>query len=239
MIEKEDVIRGLVVGIMVLISGFMMMWFFYNTLDYPKDLPGLFYYKAATWGDCLCLPMISGLLTVFASKNSPERELANNHITRAIVLLSVIIGIFIQASWLWRENTVLNWSLPYTHCFNLAGWWHSLFFISMFGLLSYLLVLFCQIVKLKDSRIDDQDVLLWNGALLFGECYLLIHFHDNYSSRISRPFIYAAVVISSFLACMLLLLLIKSKETKIKLAKGIAVALFFALGLAGIICEKL
>jgi len=80
--------------------------------------------------------------------------------TRVVSLLGVAAGIFIQGSWLWKETTALNWSLPYKHCFNLAGWWHSLFFIGMFGLLSYLLVLFCQIVRLKDSRIDDQDILL-------------------------------------------------------------------------------
>ena len=235
--RNKDFLRGILVAFVVLASGFLMMLLFYNTIDYPKDLPGLFFYQAATWGDCLCLPLIAGFLSAFLSKNKAYKSQCNNRITFSIMIIGMLLGASMQASWLIGDTTVLNWTLPYAHCFNIAGWWHSLFFIGMFGLLFYQVTLFFQIVRVKNSQVDDLDTFLWTGALSMGGCYLLVHFHDDFSRFYSSASIYASVMFALWIILMILFRVFLNKEVREKLQKGTIVSLFISLGIAIIICE--
>lgn len=59
--------------------------------------------------------------------------LRNGRIIDKIVML---IGIYMQISWLVSSQTELNWTITKIHHFTIAGWYHAIFFVIMFYLLT-------------------------------------------------------------------------------------------------------
>lgn len=53
------------------LTGFCMLFFMYKTINPSNDLPGLFYYKAASYGDAIGLTILIGSLVAFAKKKLP------------------------------------------------------------------------------------------------------------------------------------------------------------------------
>ena len=59
---KYRIIKSVTVGFMVFLLGFASMNIWWNVLPRNAELHGLYYYKAATWGDGICLPLLTGAL---------------------------------------------------------------------------------------------------------------------------------------------------------------------------------
>ena len=99
-------------------------------------LPGLYAYKAASYGDGLFLPLFVGSAT-FIIIQFPQRP----QLKRSIIIgmTSALLGIAIQAHWVISDNTKLNWTIPEPHKFNFAGWYHAFFFTLMFFIASFLM----------------------------------------------------------------------------------------------------
>lgn len=124
---KTSVILGMILALFIMVSGFGMMLFLWNTISYPKDLLGLFDYKAATWGDAICLPIMCFCLVAFIHYNNDKGH-TRKKIIYIITIIAIFLAILTQGSWLWSNTTKLNWSIPIHHHFNLAGWYHSVLF---------------------------------------------------------------------------------------------------------------
>ena len=63
--NKMAISKGILGAICVFVFGFTMMYLLWKMIGSPAGLPGLFYYRAATVGDALCLPVITGAMVAF------------------------------------------------------------------------------------------------------------------------------------------------------------------------------
>lgn len=119
---------------LVLLFGFVAMNIFALLTPQDPNLPGLYYYRSATWGDGVMLPA----LTYFLMRVNLHHTLTTRE--KAFVSLFAAIGAtagsFTQWSWLASTETRLNWTIPQLHTFNAAGWYHAGFLITMCGLLA-------------------------------------------------------------------------------------------------------
>lgn len=106
-------------------AGFGMMNLFWLSRKYPPEVPGLYSYRSATWGDGLLLPSLAASLTYAACETKmPE-------IAKILVPVAGIAGFATgagtQIAWLKDKNPNINWSLPEPGVFNAAGWYHAAF----------------------------------------------------------------------------------------------------------------
>lgn len=126
--KKKAVLSGISVALLVFAFGFSMMYQLWRRIGSPQGLPGLFYYRAATVGDAFCLPILVGSCAAFRQYNkTTQTEAGSRYVSLTMAVAAAVAAAAVQASWLIRDNTVLNWSIPIQHHFNLAGWYHSLF----------------------------------------------------------------------------------------------------------------
>lgn len=134
--KRSAILSGIFSGGAVLLLGFAIMYFLWIKIGSPQGLPGFFFYRAATIGDGICLPVLIGAAVVFNQLNKAFQS-QGRKVSSIMALTASFIAVAIQASWLIRDDTVLNWSIPIQHHFNVAGWYHSLFFVVMFGVIAY------------------------------------------------------------------------------------------------------
>lgn len=181
--KKIAILWGILGALGVFAFGFTMMYLLWKMIGSSNGLPGLFYYRAATFGDALCLPVLTGSMVAFNQYNIKWR-LQGRHkkISCIVALVASAIAVLIQASWLIRDDTALNWSIPLQHYFNLAGWYHSLFFIVMFGVIAY------QISNMWFVMRNKQEEYAWSERvqiMLFsfsGSLFLFMFVTDDYGS---------------------------------------------------------
>ena len=156
---------------------------------HAPELPGLFDYLASAYGDSICLPILVGALVTYVSLYAPDGRhndsRRSRHLQIIVPIISGLIGAGIQAKWLISNGTQPNWSIPRPHHFNAAGWYHAFFFITMFALLSYLLVQFLA-AKANEKRGDSSakkmiiQVIIWFAASMF----LFLHSIDDYAGKL-------------------------------------------------------
>ena len=88
-------------------------------------LPGLFWFRSATWGDGLLLPLAGGmLLHVARSLQRGRRDWLAGFSGAA---LGAVAGAIVLWQWKRDSKPTLNWTLPRPHFFNVAGWYHAIF----------------------------------------------------------------------------------------------------------------
>ena len=133
---KYQIIKSFSVGFIVFLLGFVSMNVWWNVLPRNGELYGLYYYKAATWGDGICLPLLTGALYYICRYVRKSDDKKRYFI---IGVCTGLLGFGVQVSWLLDDNIVLNWTIPEVHYFNVAGFWHAFFFVLMFGILGRLL----------------------------------------------------------------------------------------------------
>lgn len=244
-INSKAIIMGMLAAGITFISGFgiiYLMWINIGTMD---NLPGLFDYRAATYGDAVCLPLLIGTMTAFIKMNAPIDK-KNKRSCLLFGVSAAIAGAGIQASWLISDNTGLNWTIPIPHYFNVAGWYHSVFFIVMFFAIAYLVTCIYYVTKNKDefSFGEQIDLILFvSSGALFVLCFL----SDDYAFIFDYGTGFAAVA-ALFFAVLLFVLKNRSKAyrniifiiaTGIIIASGIFSILFmrrsgnWVLALAG------
>ena len=97
-------------------------------------------------------------------------------IIRVLSISSSFVGAIIQASWIIRDDTSLNWTIPRQHHFNLPGWYHAAYFVFMFGLIMYFLSSGFIIYKEKEGI---ENSWLYPSIWLSGVAYLLMNTIDD------------------------------------------------------------
>lgn len=190
---KQNIKMAFLAGLMTLLCGFITMLILWNTIGVQYHLStqrGFFYYRAATIGDGICLPIVVGAAFFFI--------LSNNKIlkgqTRICILfknIAVFIGCSIQAKWLISNETVLNWTIPTQHHFNFAGWYHAFFFVGMCGIIAYLVSKMWFVIKNKIDNCRNAEKVSFLLFIFAGSLYIIIHLTDNYSEIFSRNTLFA------------------------------------------------
>lgn len=62
--KKKAVLIGIFSGMAVLSFGFIIMYLMWKVIGNPQGLRGFFFYRAATIGDGICLPILVGSAVV-------------------------------------------------------------------------------------------------------------------------------------------------------------------------------
>lgn len=234
--RKSVAAAGILAGAIVFLFGFTIMFVLWKMLGTRSGLPGLFDYKAASIGDSICLPILTGSLVMFLRANS-NLDKTQKVIVQIAVILALLAGICIQMKWLLDDDTKLNWSIPITHYFNAAGWYHSLFFIGMFGAAAGLLFAAYFTFKNKAGNIRLCDCISVGTAMGAGNLFLLLHIADDYTEADNR-YLFAAVTVITM--AVVVLLTRKAARNNAKkfygyLAGALGVSYFAAL----FICENI
>lgn len=184
--KKRSILIGISSGVTVFLFGFAMMYFMWTRLGSPLGLPGFFSYRAATIGDGICLPIMIGSAMAFrqCGRGLYTRDTKINLVLSLAVSL---IAVIVQASWLIRDDTVLNWSIPIQHHFNIAGWYHSLFFIVIFGGVAYQLCGIWFILRERETEYLWSEKVMYGLFVFAGALFILMYVTDDYSQYLSIP----------------------------------------------------
>lgn len=93
-----SLLKGILATILVLIFGFGVMYVLWINSTNQANLPGLFYYRASTYGDSICLPLLTGLLIAYISMH---KKATSKQRTVAIIVgaISALVATIMQASW--------------------------------------------------------------------------------------------------------------------------------------------
>jgi hypothetical protein len=127
------------VALIVFIAGPGALLTFWVLGSWPTDR-GLFYYRSATIGDALLLPLIIGILVAVLGDKDLARRADERRWTIGAALLGLAGGVTSQALWLADNSPQTNWTLPHAHAFNAPGWWHAAFLSLMSAGLAALVV---------------------------------------------------------------------------------------------------
>lgn len=176
--NSNPILNGSLAAIIVFLSGFFTMNILWHLIGTINSLRSFYDYNAATWGDGLCLPILIFCLVTIIKKNNTVSF--NNVIIGATTSLSIVIAILIQASWLWSDNTLLNWSIPQPHLFNIAGWYHSLFFIFVFGIIGNILPKIIKLISIQKNNFFSQNKELVFGISFSSFLFLFLHMSDDH-----------------------------------------------------------
>lgn len=136
----KTLIKSIVSGGLIFILGFGIMNIFWYFDIKDTSILGLYDFRAATVGDGICLPFIVGSALYYILSNKPlHGQIKERKTSFRVGIIMAIIAICVQASWLISDKTVPNWTIPYVHYFNAAGWYHAIFFVFMFFIIGFLL----------------------------------------------------------------------------------------------------
>lgn len=193
--RKTALIIGISSATAIFAFGFGTMYVLWNIIGTSGKLPGLFYYKAATIGDGICLPVLIGSSMAFIQYNKYLLTYSNYKRSIFMAIIASIFAVIIQASWLVNNDTVLNWSIPISHHFNLAGWYHSLFFIVMFGIITYQLSEIWYVIRNKQIEYSWFEKVLFMLFVLSGTQFVLIFVSDDYGQYFSMVFLLMGIAI--------------------------------------------
>lgn len=197
---RKSMLFGLIAALAVFFSGFFIMNILWHILPRISGLPGLYYYRAATIGDGLFLPVMVGAAVAFLSMQpSPKKSVK---IASGIAGgISALLGAGLQISWLFNADIGVNWTIPRPHYFNLAGWYHAAFFTGMFFVLGILIVRMGASYSTRNyTQFETVCTTLFWGA---GSGFLFMLFLDDYSSKIY----YTELLLVSLLAFSLFALI--------------------------------
>lgn len=165
----------------MLLLGFGALNLFWAFDSQDPSLPGLYDYRAATWGDGLFLPIGAGSLTYYVARSARLVSRRARMMACAASLAGAAVGVLIQASWLADESIAVNWTIPRPGEFAPSGWYHAAFFSFAIAFFSGALVLFFAVRARKSERLLRPaewvaEMLVWVAA--FG--YLAMHLLDDY-----------------------------------------------------------
>ena len=188
--------------------------------DYPAHLRGFYYYKAATYGDGLCLPIMFFCLSAFNSYQGGLNKANKNRYPILIGVVATILGVLVQISWLLNPDIVLNWTIPQAGHFNVPGWYHAFFFSLMFGMSAYQISLFLIVLKNSRTELSQFEQQLCGGFVASGSAFLMLHFGDDYGEKAGYVTLLLITGILIFTGLMGIFLM-----TKIKLNNILAMVL--------------
>lgn len=172
------------INVILSVGVFSLLYcFWWKAKTANVSLPGLENYYAATIGDGIFLSMLLASGMYFLSQN---RLVENNKLkmlpmlSGKVFLIGTVVGIIIQFSWIKSDNTKLNWTIDEIHHFNLAGYYHAIYFVIMLGLVLSILYRTIQVGIDKKTIVSENSFLLiWIS--LVG--YMFMHYIDDYNNE--------------------------------------------------------
>lgn len=183
--RKRDLLLSVFLAFFIFIVGFGVMNIFWAFSSKQEGLLGLYDYKAATIGDGICFPILVGTL-LYTVKKSNILNKRQHILCNILGFLMLCLGILIQISWLWDNNITTNWTIPYKHHFNAAGWYHAFFFALMFGVLGILfskLYLIRILSRNTQNEMGSEDKINCFLIWFSGSFFLLLHIYDDYKEK--------------------------------------------------------
>ena len=180
---KAGVLSG---GIVFLCSFFTLniLYLIWRHHNPESTLRGLYDYKAAAIGDPICLPLLIGSLTARAILTAQTPKPWQKRCCMTFGILGGLVGAFLQATWLLRDDMELNWSIPELHHFNSAGWIHAVFFTLVIGAIVYLLF---RRALYPERETAQKPLLILDFIADFSACFFMqLHAHDEYLKFGSR-----------------------------------------------------
>lgn len=200
----KSALRGCFAALAVFLLGFGALNVFWHFDSYGNDLPGLYDYLAATWGDGLFLPLGAGALVYCLSDAQRPDGKAFRVVPVACAVIGLMVGLLIQGSWLADGGIALNWTIPEPHMFNAAGWYHAAFFSVAIAFYSYCLSACCcrYICVNACGRMPVRACELLIALSAAG--YFEMHALDDYSSFAPQPWLAVAVAVIVLFALLLL-----------------------------------
>lgn len=203
---RKKFLLSFLAGAAVFISGFGAMYLFWITGDYPSGLPGLFSYYSSAIGDSVFLPVIGMGFTLFFLNSDHQLTPKQKGITAAAAAVGAFGGAALQASWLANPNIILNWTIPRTHYFNAAGWYHAAFLVLMMAFCAYSAARWLITVHSKAEHTASDHILssvIWGTGAGFLYMYVL----DNYKPSVPNYKMYMIfVVLIPFVLLFMLLM---------------------------------
>ncbi|WP_457029236.1 hypothetical protein [Kitasatospora sp. P5_F3] len=116
--------REAALGGAVAVFGFGVMTLLYISISWPVS-PGLPYFRSATWGDGLLIPLASALLLGLVRRSGGSRT--DWKIFAVSSLCGLAVGCLVTWQWLRDPAPALNWTLPVPGRLNSAGVYHAVF----------------------------------------------------------------------------------------------------------------
>lgn len=209
---------------------------FWITGDYPSELPGLFSYYSSAIGDSLFLPLIGTGFVLFFLNSDHQLTINQKRITAAAAAVGALGGAALQAAWLANPNIILNWTIPKTHYFNAAGWYHAAFLILMVSFCAYSATRWFITVQSKTEHTAADHILssvIWGTGAGFLYMYVL----DNYKPDVPNYELYMipAVLIPFVLLFILLMKILLPGDTKAR-RSYVLYTLMFSTLITSVVC---
>lgn len=205
-IDIETLKNAICLAIGVCVLGFGVLNVFWINYSGDKTLNGLYDYYAATIGDGICLPLLIAAGYYFATVNKWKEHIKikqfgrDERIVDIMGKIFVVIAILIQGSWLIKDSTELNWTIDRVHHFNLAGWYHAIYFVIMFWVITRTFSKALILNTKKGGKILGKNsyILMWISA----SGYFYMHIIDDWLTKENYMFlIIASTIIMLILYC--------------------------------------
>ncbi|MEU2900366.1 hypothetical protein ACWC4E_29190 [Streptomyces sp. NPDC001273] len=119
------------------VAGFGVQAVMWCAGNWPTHLTGWPDYRAATVGDLLMVPALTGTLLV--SLLSLPRPCQASSLPAALGLTGLLLGVATQAGWVLDDSPQLNWAMERPHHFTFPGWYHAGFLVAAATLTGVLL----------------------------------------------------------------------------------------------------
>ncbi|MER6133943.1 hypothetical protein [Streptomyces sp. NPDC001815] len=127
--------------LIVFLPGFGALWVFWQAAGRSSELPGLFAFRSATWGDGILLPLLALCLRVMTERLRPATGIVHRRrVVTAGAFAGAAVGVTVIVMWLVEDRPALNWTMPKPHSFTAAGIWHAAFLVAACALFAWLAV---------------------------------------------------------------------------------------------------
>src|ERR1019366_5878110 len=122
---RARVRRPVLGALAVLLAGYLPLLSLWRFGHHPAGLPGLFFYRVATWGDGFLLPLLALFLGVLTERLA---SVPRSWLTWAAAAGGAAAGACLIFTWWADPHPLANWTLPRPHHFTLARLLHAVFF---------------------------------------------------------------------------------------------------------------
>ncbi|HEY0537289.1 MAG TPA: hypothetical protein VGD53_02930, partial [Actinoallomurus sp.] len=125
--QKAQLASASLAAIGVLLPGYVALFLLWRLGHDPANLPGLFHYHSATWGDGLLLPLLAFFLELERGRLPKLEKRWPSWVARAAGAAGGALVVF---SWWADPKPSPNWTIPHAHALTSAGWWHAGFLVA-------------------------------------------------------------------------------------------------------------
>lgn len=234
-VRRRPVWAALVAAVVLAIAGFGALLAFWLAGDHDPALPGLFFYRAASFGDSLLLPVLAGCLVGGLAALKCHRPHAERQWGAIAGSVGLATGIFAQWLWLADDNPALNWTLPEPHVLTAAGWYHAGFFCLSLALFSGSITIFARRLHIISAEHADAQSLRRSPfapaffAALLGFFFLVVSDLGRVEGGTSRH-VTLALVLAGIGAALVLLIAVGIDHAR-ALAPSVATGSLLGIGL--------